>query len=485
MTSDHQRYLACLSGRGSRHRLGARFLQTRQTLRHRGNIGEVADALAVLGAFFIAWFAGLTDLNRRYMRTLLRRGMWIHASMLVSAVMIGVLAGPMAIAAPVDYPAAMALTIERWTTAQKPSGLFTYGFDFLEDTESEKDTLSAMQLVRQAFAGAVLADYQLLTGDSRAREPVRKLLAALRIHSLPIGKSELQTFIEHGRLLSLPVGRYKLHVALERFGLLYEKQGAGLVLSPSSDYAQAHTGATALALLTEVWYSKATGDSSFADSRRAWLEALIGLRIPGVGFRQLPTSIDHTPYYDGEAWLALAEYHRAFPKDSRAASALADADTDLLGTYGSAFQPDFFQWGTMAASARYRDTRDPRFLRFVIAQMSAFLQRKAKVNNDNTCALAEGVADGLAALVAGGAGSGDLANGARAWISREMDKAEKLQIKIGQRGLEFVNARLVSPRMSEFAGDFLEGTDQPKTQLDLGAHCVSAMIKVRRNALLQ
>lgn len=440
--------------------------------------------LAVLGAF-IAWFAGLTDLNRRCVQTVLQRGMWIRASALMSAVMVGVLVGPKAMAGPADYPAAMALTVDRWTAAQKPSGLFAYGFDFLEDIESEKDTLSAMQLVRQAFAGAVLADYQLLTGDSRAREPVRKLLVALRIHSLPIGKSELQTFIEQGRVLSLPVGRYKLHVALERFGLLYEKQGAGLVLSPSSDYAQAHTGATALALLTEVWYSQATGDSSFSDSRRAWLEALIGLRIPGVGFRQLPTSIDHTPYYDGETWLALAEYHRAFPQDFRAASALADADADLLASYGSAFQLDFFQWGTMAASARYRDTRDPRFLRFVSAQMSAFLQRKAKANKDNTCAVAEGVADGLAALIAGGAGTGDLANKARAWIAREMAKAETLQVKTGQHGLEFANARVVAPRMSEFAGDFLEGTNQPKTQIDLGAHCISAMIKVRRNALLQ
>ncbi len=402
----------------------------------------------------------------------------------MSAVTIGMLVSPMAMAAPVDYPAAMALTIERWTTSQKPSGLFAYGFDFLEDTESEKDTISAMQLVRQALAGAVLADYQLLTGDPRAREPVRKLLAALRIHSLPIGKSELQTFIELGRVLSLPVGRYKLRASLERFGLLYEKQGAGLVLSPNSDYAQAHIGATALALITELWYSKATGDSSFADSRRAWLEALIDLRIPGVGFRQLPTSIDHAPYYDGETWLALAEYHRAFPQDSRAASALADADADLLASYGGEFQLDFFHWGTMAASARYRDTRDPRFLRFVIAQMSAVLQRKAMATNDNTCSLAEGVADGLAALVASGAGSSDLANRARAWIAREMDKAEKLQIKTGQRGLLFVNARLISPRMSEFAGNFLEGTNLPKTQVDLGAHCVSAMIKVRRNALL-
>ena len=116
--------------------------------------------------------------------------------------------------------------------------------------------------------------------------------------------------------------------------------------------------------------------------------------------------------------------------------------------------------------------------------MSELLQRKAKPDNDNNCALVEGVADGLAALVDGGAGASDLANRARAWIAREMDKAEKLQIKPGQRGLDFPGARVTAPRMSEYAGEFLEGTYQPRTQVDLAAHCVSAMVKIRRDALL-
>ena len=143
------------------------------------------------------------------------------------------LCAPPAVAAPSDYPAAMALTLERWTASQTTSGFFAYGFDFLEDTESEKDAMSAPHLVRQALTGAVLADYALLTADPGAREPLRKLLAGLRAHSLPIGKKALQTFVETSGLLSSPIGRYKIHAALERFGLLYLKEGAGLVLSPT------------------------------------------------------------------------------------------------------------------------------------------------------------------------------------------------------------------------------------------------------------
>jgi hypothetical protein len=403
----------------------------------------------------------------------------------LSVLALCVIAASPATAGPADYPAAMALTLERWTVSQKPTGFLAYGFDFLEDTEFERDTMSAPHLARQAGTAAVLADYQLLTGDARAGEPLRRLLAALRSRSLPIGKSTLQTFIEGSRVLSMPVGRYKLHWALEHSGLLYEKAGPGLVLSPSDSYAQAHTGSTALALLAEVRYFKATGDPRFAEARRAWLEALIGLRIPGVGFRQSPNSIDHAAYYDGETWLAMAEYHRTFPHDTRAASALADADADLLRSYGSAFKLDFFHWGTMAASARYRDTRDPKFLQFINMQMSAFLQRKAKPDNANNCALAEGVADGLAALGDAGEGTGELADRARAWLAREMDKAEKLQIRPGQRGLDFASARVVAPRMSDFAGNFLEGTYLPRTQVDLAAHCVSAMVKIRRGGLLR
>lgn len=379
---------------------------------------------------------------------------------------------------------AMALAVDQWVATQRKSGLLLYGFDFLEGAESEPDHLSGPQLVRQALAASTWADYVALTGDKDTREPLARLIGGLQARGLPFGKSRLQGLIESTRVLSLPVGRFKLHAALDRSGLLFERTGPGRVLVPGTDYSQAHTGATALALLAEVRYAGATGDQRFADSRRAWLEALIGLRIPGEGFRKMPTSIDHTPYYDGESWLALAEYHRAFPQDPRAASALADADADLLGTYGSAFQFAFFHWGTMAAAARYADTRDPRFLTFVTMQMTALLQRKAKPDHLNNCALLEGVADGLGVLVSAGQGEGDLAKKARAWIERETDKALRLQIQPGQTTLTFANAQVTAPRMSDFAGAFLGGVYRPMTQVDLAGHCVSAMVKIQRQALL-
>jgi len=395
-------------------------------------------------------------------------------------------AAPAGALAPVDYPAAMRLAVEQWSVSQRPSGFLRYGYDFLADIESEKDSMSAENLTRQAGTASALADYVEWTGDARARDTLVALLSALRSTALPIGKSPIQSAIEKTGLLGLPAGRYKLHKLLGQFGLVYRAEGPGRVLSPRRDYGLAYTGATALALLAEVRFVRGGGDDRFAGDRQAWLEALIGLRIPGLGFRQVADSIDHDAYFDGEAWLALAEYHRTFPGDEHAATALAETDGDLLAFYGRGFKRPFFHWGTMAAAARYQDTRDPKFLEFARMLMREFLEAGGKSQNDsNNCALVEGMADGLAAIQLAGEGKSPLANDARAWIAREMDKASRLLVREGQQGLDFPNARVIAPRMKEFAGSFLAGTYSPGTRVDYAQHCVSAMVKIQRNRLLE
>ncbi len=380
-----------------------------------------------------------------------------------------------------DYSESINLAVNRWLAVQKPSGLMPYGFDFLENEESEPSTLSGANLTRQAGTASVLADYYALTKDQRTRPAIQRFLSAFGRYSLPIGKSRMQTLVEKSHLLSMPLGRYKIQTALKRFGLLYETTGPGKVISPSADYSKAYTGAVALALLTELRYSQTSGDSSFADLRQAWLEGLIGLRIPGDGFRELPTSIDATPYFDGEAWLALAQYHRAFPQDHRVSEFLNDVDDALIKKYGGEFKIDFFHWGTMAAAARYADTKEKKFLDFIKAQTGAFLDRKNDhVDNDNTCASVEGVADALGALFSAEEGGSELAERARGWVATEMRKAKQLQIQPGQNEIVFSNARIIVPRMQEFSGSFRSGIYAANIRVDFTQHCVSAMIKLTR-----
>jgi hypothetical protein len=379
-----------------------------------------------------------------------------------------------------DYSESINLAVNRWLAVQKSSGFMPYGFDFLKDEESEPRTMSAANLTRQTGTAAVLADYYALTKDQRMRPVIQRLLSAFGRYSLPVGKNRVQTLVEMTHLLSMPFGRYKIHSALNRFGLLFDKTGSGKVLSPNADYGKAYTGAVALALLTELRYSQTSGDTSFADLRNAWLDGLIGLRIPGDGFRQFPTSIDATPYFDGQAWLALAEYHRAFPQDRRVSELLTDVDVSLMKKYG-AFKIDFFHWGTMAAAARYADTKDKRFLDFIKVQTGAFLDRKKDhFDNSNNCATVEGIADGIGALFSAGEGGSELAKRAMGWISPEMQKAKQLQIQPGQKELVFSNARIIVPRMQEFSGSFRGGVYVANTQVDFTAHCVSAMVKLKR-----
>ena len=380
-----------------------------------------------------------------------------------------------------DDSVSMNLAVNRLIAVQKSSGFMPYGFDFLQDEESEPNSMSAANLTRQAGTAAVLADYYALTQDQRMRPVIQRFLRALGRYSLPIGKSRGQTLVEMSHLLSMPFGRYKIQAALNRFGLLYETTGSGKVLSPSDDYSKAYTGTVALALLTELRYSKTSGDTSFTDLRHAWLEGLIGLRIPGDGFRLFPTSIEATPYFDGEAWLALAQYHRAFPYDRRVSQLLADVDTTLMKKYRGAFKIDFFHWGAMAAAARYDDTKDKKFLDFIKTQTGSFLDRKKDhVDNNNNCASVEGVVDALGALLNAGQGSSELARLARGWASTEMRKAKQLQIQPGQNEMVFSNARISAPRMQEFSGNFRSGVYAANTQVDFTAHCVSAMVKLKR-----
>lgn len=401
--------------------------------------------------------------------------------LLVATILLVLASGNQAFAQSEDYSESINLAVNRWLMVQKPSGFMPYGFDFVLDSEAEPNTMSGANLVRQAGTASSLADYYALTKDQRAAPAIQRFLRAFGHHSLPIGKSKGQALVESTRVLSLPYGRYKIHAALDRLDLLYANEGPGKVLSPDGSYDKARTGAVALALLTEVRYAQTSGDNSFADLRRAWVEGLVALRIPGGGFRDNPESINSLPYFDGESWLALAEYHRAFPQDRRVSELLADVEEALLEQYGDAKDVAFFHWGTQAAAVRYADTKDKKFLDFIKAQTRAFLDdKKDKIGMNNNCASVEGLADAIGALLSAGEGNGELANRARRWITKEMHKAKQLQIQPGQTELVFSNARLVAPRMQEFAGCFRMGVYVAYTQVDLTQHCLSAMLKLKR-----
>jgi hypothetical protein len=386
-----------------------------------------------------------------------------------------------------DIPAIMRLTVDSWVAPSQAGDFLPYGFDFMADQPIEPDRISPANLIRQATAAAALANYYDYTKDTRGRDRVRRTLLAFGRLSLPIGKTRTQRFIEGTRILSFPMGRWKLKAALDRFGLLYRPTGDGKVVSPNGNYAEALVGTVALALLTELIYANASGDASFAGLRAAWLEGLLGLRIPGGGFRQDPLAIDDSDYGNGEAWLALAVHGDMHPDDSRAMDALLDLDDTFVRRYSEKPSVNFVGWGGMAAAQRYRTTHDPKFLAFMRklsdGSVEQFQRRfRAEANN---CAAMEGIASIVAALQQSGEKDTDRMRFMLDWLSGEAAKLERLQIKPGQQGLPLGgSAYLGAPRMAEYAGGFLAGIYEPLTRVDAAGHCLSAMLIIERNQLL-
>jgi hypothetical protein len=258
-------------------------------------------------------------------------------------------------------------------------------------------------------------------------------------------------------------------------------------VSPNGKYGTAVTGATAIALLAELAYSRASGDQQFASLRSAWLDGLISLRIPGGAFKQTPDSIDQDDdYSNGEAWLALAAYCEQHRDDDRC-GILSDLDTALTARYSAKPTAEFYHWGSMAAAQRFKTTGDTRFLAFMQQQGNFFFNRfpPRQLAATNTCASMEGVAAALAVLGPAGAEYAVLAARMRAWLSSEADKLPRLQIQEGQNRLLLGgNAFLIAPRLGAFRGNFLLGLYTPSVQVDATAHCMAAMVVIERDGLL-
>ena len=368
------------------------------------------------------------------------------------------------------------LAVEYLLASQAPSGLFLYDFDFLAGRSVGGDNV-----VRQAGTAYILAEYYLRVRDPRVRLAIEAILRKLDELSLPIGKSALQSALERMRLLSLPLGRYKLRASLDRLGLLYRPRGDGKAISLDGQYLTAPTGATALALLAELQYQQATGDARFARLRSGWLNGLVGLRIPGRGFRISPGLIDDTPFYDGEAWLALAYYNELFPRDESVATLLESLDTYLMARYANDVNTGFYQWGTMAAARRLKTTSDRKFVSFIRAQAQVYLgaPRRDQWRGSNTCSDIEGLATAAAVLRADGTTDGALLKRVEARLNEEMETIRQLQIPPGASRMDFGDGTyLVSPKLRDFPGAFLEGRFRPYTRVDATAHCVSAMVKL-------
>lgn len=368
--------------------------------------------------------------------------------------------------------------------AQQASGQFAFEHDFIPGRQrlSTKSGVGRMAYVtREAAAAYGLSNYFLYDRDAGVRRALVAVLRKFGELSLPIAKARGQEALESTGILALPFGRYKLHGTLQWLGLLYRPTGEGRLVSYDRSYETAWGGATALSLLTELQFYRASHDPQFTPLRRAWLEGLLVLYDGVGGFRTLPGSIDENALSNGEIWLALAYYTRLFANDRATAGIVAQVDDYMLQTYAALPNAEFYSWGMQAAAQRLAATSDARFRRFIAQQTRAYLDGVGPTPDatDNSCAEIEGLGTALRVLTATADPDQDLIRRLRERIDKEMAKNRSLQIQSGQTRIELGNGTsLSSPSVADYAGAFLAGTNDPYVRIDYTEHCISALLKL-------
>jgi hypothetical protein len=300
--------------------------------------------------------------------------------------------------------------------------------------------------LRQAGTMAFLAEYLAETRDPRTTAGVERGLAALANRSLPISKGRRQSPLESSGLFSLPLGRTKAQRLFGWLGLLYSPAGDGLVVASGPTYDTAHAAATALALLAELRFHRATGSDRFAITRRAWTKGLLVLHVAGSGFRMSPVVLEQSPFYDGESWLALAYYAVVVPDDDAVRALLPSLDRYFMRRYADDVDSGFYQWGTMAAALRLRATADPRFARFIVDQADRILGSGEfeRWKRGNSCATVEGLATAVRVLTERGEAEA-LRRRIEDRIELEMAKNLRLQILADRDRIEIQRAGIAAP----------------------------------------
>lgn len=284
-----------------------------------------------------------------------------------------------------------------------------------------------------------------------------------------------------GSTRSFQVSKPISHVltALQKQSVVFRRRDRWIVAS-NRNLGKARAGATALALLTEILYFRATGDGRFEAAREGWLKGLLALRLPRRGFRSAPYSRRESPYFNGEIWLALAHYYDTF-RDPKIGKLLDEVDRYMVKTYTRRPNVGFYHWGVMAAAIRYENTRDLALLKFIEKQTSTYLLKlRPKIaSTKNTCYALEGLLTASAVLN-------------EAWPSAPVLGAlsDRLDVEIPKNldfqlvdvsGMKAPKTRRRSRKPVDFTpykGLFVARADRKYGRIDYTQHCLSAFVKL-------
>jgi hypothetical protein len=316
-------------------------------------------------------------------------------------------------------------------------GRFLYEFDFLRSRFLTDDNV-----VRQAGAGFVLNQFYFLSGKPGFAEPGARAIGYYEARSV--------------------------------------KRGDGALISENLTLGGARAGGTALALLAELFHSRAIGKDFRPDLRLLWLKGLAAQQLRSGGIAQRPDDKDEDSYASGETWLALAHYAEVDPDEPALAPLLERLEARVIKKYLERPDNMFAHWGLMAASKRLETTGDARYRDFITAFARNYIRNRMAPNDNrvNTCAALEGLA--AAAMVLEQHGGQPLAAELRAKLDAELPVNLALQLAGDGTRLEFGPGHYYEdPKLKNFVGAFLNGAYVLRTRIDSTQHCLSAMLLYR------
>lgn len=362
---------------------------------------------------------------------------------------------------------------------QLASGFFPYDFNFASGVQSDTTNPKGYHLVRQAGAAFVLGEYLERYDKAEARNTLVRYLERASSNSIPVSKGAIQKLLERLRLYN----RWRFwefaREPLNNLGLLFKPEGEAMLVSIANDYERAWLGTTALSLIAAVKYYQATKDGRFNQNILAWKDGLITLRVPGRGFREAPHYLSEAHYFNGESWLALAEYVVAFPDDEAVSKLLVALDEYMIERYSMRENMHFFSWGMMAAWVRFKSTGDPRLGELMQSLAGFFFRYHEKLSASaiNTCAENEGVVTFVHYMSERNQLSDPLALKAIEFVDRQMAVNRQLQIDrdLVQRlpnGTEF------REQLNKYRGAFIGSLERPLMQVDLTQHCLNALMRL-------
>lgn len=315
-------------------------------------------------------------------------------------------------------------------------GRFLYEFDFLRSR-----FLTADNVVRQAGAGFVLNQFYFLSGKAGFEEPAARAIGYYEARSV--------------------------------------KRDDGTLISEDLTLEGGRAGGTALALLAELFHSRAIGRDFRPDLRVLWLKGLAAQQLADGRIAQRPDDTKADSYSTGETWLALAHYAELAPDATGVTEMLDRLEAGAMSKYLETPDTMFAHWGLMAAARRLRTTGDNRYRDFIVSFGANYVRKLMPANDNrmNNCAALEGLA--AASFALDQAGDAALAAELRGKVESELPLALALQLPDATR-LEFGPGHYYEdPKLKNFVGAFLNGAYVLRTRIDSTQHCLSAMLLYR------